>query len=331
MVENTNPLPLSNHLSLSTEDPRLICSHLKHSYRPSLISFPNKENPKFTHNQAEFGSLKLNSISYGSRTFIKSDPIKNDYLAVMTLSGQGHFKNKKNNLTTTAGDLILLNPSDQLDIELSDSFQQIAIQLTAQSLQNNVSEQIGYQLDYPLKFESLHKKKKDLGKSLKALICLTLDDINNNCTLMNNKQTLFHTENLIISLILEEFENNYMAFLNEKYQPCKPKYVQQAQCYIRDNYGSDINIKQLSQEINTTPRSLQMGFKKYLSTTPTNYIKSVRLEIARKILTSPSITPPNITSIALSCGFNHLSNFTKQYKQTYGLTPSETLTKNRQN
>ncbi|MNE60088.1 transcriptional regulator EutR [compost metagenome] len=58
---------------------------------------------------------------------------------------------------------------------------------------------------------------------------------------------------------------------------------------------------------------------------PSNYIRIVRLNVARKLLLlSPS---ERIQGAAMDAGFNHLGRFSKYYHEFYGELPSETLSR----
>lgn len=319
-------MPLSNLPSFMAQDTELICDHLKASYRPSVISFPDYRGPHFVHNQADFGPLTFHSIHYGSRALIKSPPTQDMYLLVMPLFGSGCFSQDKRSVVAKPGDIAVFNPSDSLDIELSKSFRQIAIQLPYHAICENIYEQLGYVLETPLLFTPLVNVRGKSADSLTAIIKLMVDDLNTHQALCGNRYTAQHAVNMVISLLLNQFESNYKDHLNREKQGCRPSYVRRAEDYMRENYDAPISLKQLADAVGITPRSLQLGFRKHLATTPSNYLKRLRLERARQMLTSPSLTPVNITQVALCCGFNHLSNFIKYYKEAFGETPSQTLT-----
>ncbi|MGO4929511.1 helix-turn-helix transcriptional regulator [Fundicoccus sp. Sow4_D5] len=56
-----------------------------------------------------------------------------------------------------------------------------------------------------------------------------------------------------------------------------------------------------------------------MSLTPIQYLIHYRLEVAAKYLCERSY---NISDIELTCGFESHSYFSKQFKETYGLSPT---------
>ena len=63
-----------------------------------------------------------------------------------------------------------------------------------------------------------------------------------------------------------------------------------------------------------------MIFKEYLHQPPIDFLNKYRLKVSGYLLTH---TQSSITEIALSCGFNHLSYFSKIFLREYGCTPTE--------
>jgi transcriptional regulator GlxA family with amidase domain len=72
-------------------------------------------------------------------------------------------------------------------------------------------------------------------------------------------------------------------------------------------------------------RSLQDGFRRYLDTTPINYLREVRLRAVRAELAASDPTRTNVTDVALRWGFLHAGRFSVQYRQRFGESPSATL------
>lgn len=71
-------------------------------------------------------------------------------------------------------------------------------------------------------------------------------------------------------------------------------------------------------------RSLQASFRAALRTTPTAYIRSLRLERARADL-ADSGAVSTVTDVATRWGFTHLGRFAVDYRNRFGESPSSTL------
>jgi len=281
----------------------------------------------FHHNKVDVGEIQFHTVSYGCKTSIISPPTANVYLIVIPLDGTSHLQQGKINYSAQKNDIFILPPGDDLEIELSESFKQLTIQIPEASFHKHIIEQLGRQFDETLSFKPFHKAGNVPGNSLLALTNAVISDLDTRALFNRNQHTAQHLENTFISLILDEFENNYREAATQIALSCRPRHIKRAEEYIRSNYQEQIHIGLLAKEIGITPRSLQMGFSQYLNTSPTTYIKNMRLKKAREHLTGPDAGEISITEIADLCGFNHLSNFAKYYKALFGETPSQTLRK----
>jgi AraC-like DNA-binding protein len=90
--------------------------------------------------------------------------------------------------------------------------------------------------------------------------------------------------------------------------------------FINIEYASEISIELLSQKAKLSKNHFIKRFNDEMNITPMEYIKSIRLQNAKKMLRSNEL---NITQVAQLCGFNSSSYFTKSFREVFGETPKE--------
>ena len=90
--------------------------------------------------------------------------------------------------------------------------------------------------------------------------------------------------------------------------------------YVFQNVQEGINLKDASKLVYMEPSSFCRYFKKKTGQTFIEYVKSVRIGIAAKLL---SETGKPITHICYECGYNNLANFNYYFKVIMNKTPSE--------
>jgi len=90
--------------------------------------------------------------------------------------------------------------------------------------------------------------------------------------------------------------------------------------YVFQNIQEGINLKDASKLVFMEPSSFCRYFKKKTGQTFMDYVKSVRIGIAAKLL---SETDKPITHICYECGYNNLANFNYYFKVIMNKTPSE--------
>jgi AraC-like DNA-binding protein len=101
--------------------------------------------------------------------------------------------------------------------------------------------------------------------------------------------------------------------------------LHRAIAFVQTNIDREIGIVDIARAINVTPRSVQLMFRGYLGTTPTGYLRRLRLEHAHRDLIRGEPGTASVGDIAARWGFGHPGRFAAVYRQAYGKAPSNTL------
>ncbi len=96
--------------------------------------------------------------------------------------------------------------------------------------------------------------------------------------------------------------------------------LEKARYYIEMHYCEDINTKNICNELFISQTHLIRLFKKYLDTTPYQYIESYRIAKATSMLAHSTLS---ISDIAESVGYKSSSNFISQFKKHKKITPQQ--------
>lgn len=106
----------------------------------------------------------------------------------------------------------------------------------------------------------------------------------------------------------------------------RKKLVDQACELMLSHADEPLSILEVCSRVGTSKRKLNYCFQDVLGTTPIKYLRSLRLNSARRELrqAAPGVT---IQDIASHWGFWHLSQFAQDYRRLFRELPSETLRK----
>lgn len=96
--------------------------------------------------------------------------------------------------------------------------------------------------------------------------------------------------------------------------------IQKSLDYIEDNFSEDIKLETLSNVAALSPYYFQRLFSRLVKKPVNEYVKLRRLAKASEDLKNKK---KHIFDIALDCGFFDHANFTRAFKETYGITPEE--------
>lgn len=96
--------------------------------------------------------------------------------------------------------------------------------------------------------------------------------------------------------------------------------IVEALAFIREHAAEPINVASVVQSLAVSRRRLEQRFRLVLGRTVAEEIRHVRIERARKLL---STTDVSLSAIALECGFSDAPRLTKVFRRETGTTPSE--------
>lgn len=98
-------------------------------------------------------------------------------------------------------------------------------------------------------------------------------------------------------------------------------FANKMNAYIKQHIHSEICLTELADLVHLHPNYFIKYFKRHFSVTPIEYVNSIRLQIASKLLTYEA--HQSIQSIAYEAGFNDYRYFSRLFKKKYGVSPSQ--------
>jgi len=90
--------------------------------------------------------------------------------------------------------------------------------------------------------------------------------------------------------------------------------------YIQEHLNESITVEKLAEQLHFHPNYFSKVFKKYIGTSPVQYIHRKRLEKAKNLLRATEL---HISEIASEMGFCDIYHFSNSFKKLTGFSPRE--------
>lgn len=90
--------------------------------------------------------------------------------------------------------------------------------------------------------------------------------------------------------------------------------------YVLKNYGSEITVASMAQQIDISVSQLQREFASHFNMSPRDYLAKVRLSVAQHQLLH---SDKSLGRIAIDCGYYDQSHFNRIFRQAMGQTPRD--------
>lgn len=96
--------------------------------------------------------------------------------------------------------------------------------------------------------------------------------------------------------------------------------LQKMLTYIYENYAESVTLENIAKAANISRSEAGRCFHKYMGCSPIEALIQYRLQTAHRLLSEKAFS---IQEVSFSCGFNSVNYFSRQFKKTYGYTPSQ--------
>jgi PAS domain S-box-containing protein len=90
--------------------------------------------------------------------------------------------------------------------------------------------------------------------------------------------------------------------------------------FITANYASTLSLKTLADKAAMSPSKFERRFKKILGSTPTDFIRSIRIQAASRLLAEGSLS---ISEVGYKTGFYDHSHFNRIFSKKVGMSPTQ--------
>jgi len=164
-----------------------------------------------------------------------------------------------------------------------------------------------------------------IGEASKAAMCVSLRHILDDGASSKTALTGCARDSVQSSALASLFDLCAQHRTEPGAMPTRPRrhwLVSEARDYVLANRERPVGVPELCEQLHVSRRTLQYCFQDVLGMAPAAYLRTIRLNGARRELCE---TARPVQDVAAAWGFWHLSQFATDYRKLFGKRPSETL------
>ncbi len=217
--------------------------------------------------------------------------------------------------------------SDEAEVDFGADFQQVAWRLPKRAVKRKLAALTGHPVTRPIEFDReldmTSPQAAALRHALEALV-QTIDAGSPHAA----KLVIPELENALVATLLSATRHTYRDLLERPAPGAAPWQVARAESYIEANWDKPLTIEDVASVTGSSARSIFRAFRSSRGYSPFQFVRRLRLQHAQRLLEcgEPSLT---VTDVAVACGFEDLSRFSKDFSRTFGESPSAVLKRSR--
>ncbi|WP_165790905.1 helix-turn-helix domain-containing protein [Pleomorphomonas carboxyditropha] len=214
-------------------------------------------------------------------------------------------------------------PNDECAVEHHpDGYSSLALRVSPEALARRLQNLTDHAVDQPIRFDQplggnerfLEFVRRPLFQAARELKFVSPQCVG---------AYMEALETLLLTRIVLHAPHNYRGLVDRPPEPAGSSRLRKAEDYIQANWNRHMTTDEIAETVQISGRTLYEMFLKKHRTTPSQYLRKLRLEKARDMLTSGGET--STMSAAIKCGFSSFAHFARSYRAAFGELPSETL------
>jgi AraC-like DNA-binding protein len=206
-------------------------------------------------------------------------------------------------------------------------FEHLFLRVKSDAMERKLSVLLGMPLRNAVEFELSDFSSQARLAGMRRLIDLIVAQLGDEEALLV-PAAIRELEQAAIVQLLFAGRHNYSELLEQAPREAAPTHVRRVEAYIEANWNGPIMIESLAEICGVSARTLFRTFEKARGCSPMTFVKKVRLDHARRMLSTPDETT-SVSRIAFACGFSNLGHFASAYRSAFGELPSQTLSRSR--
>ena len=277
-------------------------------------------------NAVQLIDVTMAYLDYAAATTVKVRRSTDCFTVHMTSAGHAEviIDGQAHHLTPFFA--LVISPGTAYSLVLDPDSPQTIVRIEQEAMERQLTRLLGRTLAEPIRFAPMSDLTTDAAARWHGALQILSNEVMSPNSLIQQGYGAEPLEELIISTLLYVQESNYSQRLHRAPRAAGRVAVSRSIEYIEQHLAEPISLGDIATHVRMSTRSIQVGFREDLGTTPIAFVRDRRLDAVRATLLAAlpedGIT---VTDVATRWGFTHLGNFSMVYRQRFGESPSETL------
>ncbi len=293
----------------------------KYSAKFKLDLLGNSKDLDVNFSGIHLAGLGIMRARYGTSIYLEPNG-DSFYFAHTILRGSSQVGYKNDSYDCCQGDSVILSPSTDYSARLDDDCDRLMLRIAPSEIRSYLSSVLCQELTADIEFDS----GVDTNGVLSNAINFVLRQIAIEPRILERNELKIAYSRMIIANLVMLHSHNYSNKIHLQPKAMLSPQLKRAVDFIWAKSDQAISAADVALHCNVALRTLQRGFIKYLDTTPTHYIRNVKLELVHeKLQQSAQRGNSSVKQILLDLGVVDFGRFANYYRSKYGCTPSETM------
>lgn len=311
-------------LHISTRDLDVAREHGSRNFARHEMRLAHGHQLDFRLDVAPSPRVTLGRLSYGADAKLTVPPMRHCYHVNLPMSGSSLAEqNGVRGVSSADRAGVAFVPDAPLRVRWSPDALQYVMRFPRELLEAHAAKMAGLRSPEGIRFDLTFDLTGGAGQALVATAGFLFTELARPGGLAVMSTACQEMEAVLMTQLLMVVPHQLSPVLHGSPRPTRRSKVREVMDFIDEHPAAATSTADLAAMAGVSARALQLGFQEAVGMSPSVYLRNVRLDRAHAELSCG--TGGSVTEVAARWGFFHPSRFARQYRERFGVLPSETV------
>ena len=318
-------LPLDDFPFLRSSDAQEVSARMGQVFSPHRLEVRTpRRGLQVQHNQLPLRELSINTLSYGTEVLIDPGERGDFYMVQLPLSGRADLHSDRQQVSLDTATLSVLQPHARSLMRWSDDCAMILLRVPRLAVERRTGQAGGAVT--PRFALARRRQDPEVAAWWQAALDLTLNLDRHGDAWLRYPAAQAAIEEFLLSAFTTLLRLPDAPASDTAGERADQRCLRRAKDYIHAHLDQALGLDAIARQACVSPRTLEAVFQRHCGLSPLTYARQQRLQAVHQALSAAAgLDGASVTDIALAHGFVHMGRFASQYRQAYGVSPSQTL------
>ncbi|NKQ55037.1 AraC family transcriptional regulator [Amycolatopsis sp. K13G38] len=270
-------------------------------------------------------NVAVTYVSYGEDARVTPGELEAFFAVLAPATGKGTYQCGSEHAQTDQNNICIATPTESLAMRLSADCGNVVYRIERAAVEARLSEMIDGPLREPIRFQLGMDVTRGFARSWYSALRAAVSDLDSGDTMLTHPLWMEQFEQSLITGLLLAQPHNYSAMLSGDDRPVPSRLLGVVVDMIEGHPEWAHTTTSLARQAGVSVRALQKAFREQLDSSPSEYLRGVRLQRVHDELCAAQFDATTVGEIASKWGMPHHGRFAAVYRQRFGESPKQTL------
>jgi AraC-like DNA-binding protein len=278
-----------------------------------------------TQRGGRMGPVTLQDVVVGADTSIDCGDLCSTYRVFLVRSGYAGGVHRGMSAAGSAGSAAVYAPEGLSALQWDASTEILLFKVDRWAVEDALGDALGRQLMSQPDFAPLMPTNTAPTRNWINMLVLFAEQFFHPDGLLHQPLVGMPFVDTLVRGFLLAAEHSHRDALIGRERSLTPRAIRRAVDVIEAEAHLPLTLSSIAARCQVSVRSLQLGFKRHLGTSPMSYLREVRLRRAHQTLLESDPSTVTVASVAYDWGFTNLGRFAAAHAARYQEPPAKTL------